>query len=197
MTRVYLVRHGTHDLVNKALAGRMPGVHLGPTGRDEAVRLAKVFAYRDVTTIVTSPLERCRETAAPIAERLALDPVVDDRLIEIDCGTWTGVSFDQLAQDPEWGRWNSERQDAGMPGGETMVAVQRRVMGLVESLASEDREPAILVSHADVLKAAVMALIGMPLRWHDRIVIDPASVTTVDLWPGGGKVVRLNEGLPA
>ena len=196
MTRIYLVRHGRHELVDKALAGRMPGVHLAPQGREEAQRLAGFFAERDVTTVLSSPLDRCRETAAPIADRLALPVAISDDLIELDCGEWTGKAFDELERDPRWGTWNSERADAGIPGGDTMEAVRGRVMRLVGSLAAQAREPAVLVSHSDVIKAAVLTLLGSPLERHDRIVIDPASITSVDLWAGGGKIVRMNEIAP-
>jgi broad specificity phosphatase PhoE len=196
VTRLYLVRHGTHALVGRALAGRMPGVHLSPEGQAEAVRLAGHFADRDVTTILSSPLDRCRETVQLIAERLALPVELSEALNEIDCGEWTGKSFDALADDPRWHAWNGERHRASVPNGEIMVDVQRRVMGLVETLGAIDREPAILVSHSDVIKAVIQNVLGSPLERHDRLEIDPASITTVDLWPGGGKIVRMNEVLP-
>ena len=196
MTRVYLVRHGQHELVDKALAGRMPGVHLAPEGREQAQRVAAFFVERGVTAILSSPIERCRETAAPIAERLALGIDIDPDLIEVDCGDWTGKSFDEIRRDPRWNAWNGERARAAIPGGDTMGAVRDRVMRVVDRLADQDREPVILVSHADVIKTALLTLLGSPLERHDRIVIDPASITTVDLWPGGGKIVRMNEVAP-
>ena len=145
MTRLYLVRHGVHDLVGRALAGRMPGVHL------------------------------------------------DDDLIELDCGAWTGESFETLATDPLWHAWNNERARASVPGGETMERVQARIMRVIDRFAATEQEPAILVSHSDVIKAAVLGLLGSSLDRHDRLEIEPASITTLDLWPGGGKVVRMNE----
>jgi broad specificity phosphatase PhoE len=193
VTRVYLVRHGTHALVGKALAGRMGGVHLLPEGQAEAGNLGRHFADRDVTAVLSSPLDRCRETAQPIADRLALPVELSEALVEIDCGDWTGQSFEALSADPRWHAWNGERHRASVPGGETMADVQRRVMGLVETLAAADREPAILVSHSDVIKAVIQSLLGSPLERHDRLEIDPASITTVDLWPGGGKIIRMNE----
>lgn len=193
MTRAYLVRHGQHGLVDKALAGRMPGVHLTAEGLAQADRLAAFFAGRDVTTVLSSPLERCQETAAPVADRLALPVTIEVDLIELDCGDWTGLSFDELDHDPRWAAWNGERARAAIPNGDTMAAVRDRVMRVIEGLAATSREPAVLVSHADVIKAALLTLLGAPLDRHDCLTIDPASITTVDLWPGGGKVVRMNE----
>lgn len=193
MTRVYLVRHGLHDLVDKSLAGRMPDVHLSDQGRAQAERLARHFAGSDVRRVLTSPMARCRETAAPIARGLSLALQADDALVELDCGEWTGVSFDELDHDPRWHAWNTERENASIPGGERMADVNRRVAGLLDRLAAQDGDPAILVSHSDVIKAAVAAVLGFPLKRHDRLQIDPASITTIDLWIGGGKIVRLNE----
>lgn len=195
MTRVYLVRHATHDLVGKALAGRSPGVHLGADGRRQATRLAAHFAGREIMAIRTSPLERCRETAAPIAERLSLQVDADAALNEIDCGDWTGRTFEALARDPRWHAWNTERQRIAIPGGESSAAVQARIMEFLARLTG--RAPALLVSHSDVIKVVIATLLGAPLDRHDRLQIDPASITTLDLWEGGGKVVRMNEAAAA
>lgn len=194
MTRVYLVRHGFHDLVGKVLAGRMPGVHLGTEGRAQAQRLAAWFADQNVTAVWSSPLERCRDTASVIADRLALPVKTDEDLNELDCGEWTGKTFDALANDPRWLEWNAERAKARIPGGETAAAVQGRIGRMLDRVVGTDREAAILVSHSDVIKIAVLTLLGAPLGRHDGLDVDPGSVTTLDLWPGGGKVVRLNEG---
>lgn len=193
MARLYLVRHAVHDLVDKTLAGRLPGVKLGPEGRAQAARLAATFAERPLRAIRASPLERCRETAAPVAARLGLTVATEEALNEIDCGAWTGLSFDALRADPAWAAWNGERGMTGTPGGETIASVQHRVMSLVEQVARGDDGPTMVVTHSDVIKVVVQSLLGANLDWHDRLVIDPASITTVDLWPGGGKIVRMNE----
>ena len=193
MARLYLVRHAVHDLVDKTLAGRLPGVRLGPEGHAQAARLAEAFATRPLRAIRVSPLERCHETAAPVAARLGLTIAADEALNEIACGAWTGVSFAELRADPAWAAWNGERGMAGTPGGETIASVRRRVMRLVDHLARADDGPTMLVTHGDVVKVVVQSLLGANLDWHDRLAIDPASITTVDLWPGGGKIVRMNE----
>ncbi len=193
MTRLYLVRHATHGLVDKALAGRMPGVHLSGEGRAQAEAAARHFAAIEVAAILSSPMDRCRETAAPIAAVLGLPVATDNDLVELDCGEWTNKDFATLHQDPRWAAWNNERGQSATPGGESTRSVQARIVAAMTRLEAAGTGPTIFVSHSDVIKVAVQTLLGSPLDWHDRLQIDPASVTTVDLWPGGGKIVRLNE----
>jgi broad specificity phosphatase PhoE len=193
VSRAYLVRHGTHALVGKVLAGRMPGVVLSPEGRAQAAQLADRFASNPVARVLSSPLERCRETAEAIAARLRLAVEVEPALNEIDCGEWTGRDFASLAGDPRWHAWNSQRDRNGIPGGEQVSEVRTRVMAVLAGLAARDLGPTVLVSHSDVIKVSVLTLLGAPFAHHDRVEIDPASVTTLDLWSDGGKVVRLNE----
>ena len=171
----------------------MPGVHLNAEGLAQAAKLAERFHPGDAAIVISSPLERCRETAAPIAERLGLPVIVSEALNEIDCGAWTGKSFPELDADPRWAAWNDEREQTAVPCGEAIREVQTRVMNLIESFGASEQGPVVLVSHSDVIKAAISTLLGVRLQWHDRIQIDPASMTTVDLWPGAGKIVRMNE----
>lgn len=175
----------------------MAAVHLSGEGRDQAQTVARAFAGRSIARILSSPLERCRETAQPVADLLGLDVVVEPALNEIDCGRWTGMDFPSLAADPAWHAWNADRTGGRMPGGESAVEVQDRTMALIARLAATDGGPTLLTTHSDVVKTVVLTLIGAPLDHYGRIVVDPASITTLDLWPGGGKVVRLNEQAPA
>ncbi len=193
MTILFLVRHAVHDLVGKALVGRAPGVPLSPEGVRQAEGLRHRFAREPIVRLLSSPIQRCLETAAILAG--AHDCVVEpvDDLLEIDCGEWTGSSFDSLAQDPRWHAWNDERHQTAIPGGETMRAVSMRVSRLLD-LLTDQSGPVVLVTHADVIKAAIAGLIDMPLKLHHRLLIDPASITTIEMWePGAGQIVRMNE----
>ena len=192
MSRAILVRHAAHDRVDAVLCGRMPDVHLGARGTAQATALAKRLRGCGARAVLTSPRERARETAAPLAAALGVAPEVAPALDEIDFGEWTGRRFDALAGDSGWQAWNSARASSCPPGGETMAAAQARVAGLLAELAAENRD-AILVSHCDVIRAAVLGLIGLSLDAFHRIAIAPASITTLDLWPGGGVVTGLNE----
>ena len=199
MLTLLLVRHASHGLLGRVLAGRMPGVSLSEAGRGEAERVADLLAGRGIGRVISSPLDRTRETAAAIASRIGRDVETAEEINEIDCGTWTGADFATLPDDPHWHRWNSERSTCPMPGGEGMAAVQSRALALVARLAAETGATAdgdttvALVTHSDVVKAVVMAALGLSLDRHDHLTVDPASVTTLHVHGDYMRVVRLNE----
>ena len=193
MLTLFLIRHASHGLLDQVLAGRTPGVGLSEVGRREAEALARHLADRRIVRVLASPLERTRETAAVLAARLGCDVEVADEINEIDCGDWTGAAFPVLAADPRWQTWNAARAEAGTPNGETMRAVQARAMSLVERLADTGETSIALVSHSDVIKAIVCAVLGVSLDRHDAFAIDPASVTTLRFWGQVGRLVRMNE----
>lgn len=193
-TTVLLVRHATHALVDATLVGRMPHVHLGPAGLEQAKRAARRLRREGLDVVQSSPQPRARETADAIAAACSLTPQVADAFDEIDVGEWTGQSFESLRGRADWRCWNEHRAAARPPGGETMRQVQERAVAHLADLAraASDRRVAI-VSHADVIKAALLFYLGAPLDRYDRIDIAPASITTLVLGGWGGKVVRMNE----
>ncbi|MGU3537927.1 histidine phosphatase family protein [Methylobacterium sp. A54F] len=193
MRQVFLVRHGSHDRLGKILCGRMPGVTLGEAGRAEALALAERFAGSGAVRLLASPLERTQETAAPIAARLGLRIETVPDLNEVAVGSWTGRSLDDLATDPGWQRWNTTRGAARAPGGECMAEVGARAARVLAELGAEAGGPAIVVSHGDVIRAGLTGLLGLGSDAYDRVVVAPASVSELALWPGSGRVVSINE----
>lgn len=190
---MFLLRHASHDRVDHVLCGRMPGVTLGEAGRREADRLAAEMARAGLAALHTSPLERCRQTAAPVGCRTGLEPVVVDAITEIDFGDWTGQRFDALQSDPAWQAWNAGRDRAVAPQGEAMAAVQRRAVGHVEHMAaSHPGETLALVSHGDVIKAVLSHYLGLPLQAYWRFEVSPASISELALQPGHGRVIGIN-----
>ncbi|RWC35213.1 MAG: histidine phosphatase family protein [Mesorhizobium sp.] len=194
-TTFFLIRHAAHDNVGAYLAGRMAGVCLGDTGRAQALRLASHMAPKPLAAICCSPRERALETAKPIAIACSPDKItICQELDEIDFGAWSGKTFEELNQDADWRVWNSRRQQARTPGGETMLDVQQRVTSLMQQLRKRYQNQSVaLVSHADVIKAAVCKVLGLPLGDCFRFDIDPASMTTVVSGDWGSKLIRLNE----
>lgn len=199
MRRVLFLRHGSHDRLGRILCGRMPGVSLSEAGRAEARAVAEGLARRLAGArglrLLSSPQPRTRETAAPLVEALAVEAEIRDELDEIAFGDWTGKPFAALEGDPAWNAWNTARGSARPPGGESMAEVQARVGGLLERLAAEEGAPVILVSHGDPIRAALLGVLGLSLDAYDRLVVAPASCSEVELWPGGGRLVSLNERL--
>lgn len=193
-TTFHLVRHAAHDRVGTILCGRMPGVHLGAAGRAQAERLAVRFDNETIAGIHTSPLERAVETAEPIAVHLGQPLEICEDIAEIDFGAWSGTSFEALAQDPRWAAWNNARSNSRPLYGETMLEAQVRIVGALEQLRHRysDRS-VILVSHSDVIKAALLYHLGLPIDAYARFDIEPASISTLVVGDWGSKVLRLNE----
>jgi broad specificity phosphatase PhoE len=197
-TTFFLVRHAAHDRVGTVLCGRMPGVTLGTIGKAQAERLGERFANENVASVQTSPLERARETAAAIAVRKGVAAAECDGISEINFGTWTGLTFENLEQDPAWRGWNTARSVTCPPGGESMLHAQMRIVRAMAGLrrAHPDRA-VVLVSHGDVIKAAVLYHLGLPIDAYSRFDIDPASVSTLVVGDWGSRLIRLNEVIAA
>ena len=190
-----LVRHAAHVHLNRILSGRTPGVPLSEAGRAQAQRLAQRLAARGIAAVHTSAIERAEETAIAIADHAGMGIDRVEALNEIDFGAWTERGFDDLAGDPRWHRWNTERATAQPPGGEFMADAQARIVAHLDHMARDyDGRTLVLVSHADMIRAAVAHVLGLGLDNYWRFDIDPASATTVLWGEWGAKLSRLNEG---
>lgn len=193
-TTFFLVRHASHDRVGTVLCGRIPGVTLGDLGKMQARSLAERFANENVACICSSPLERAVETAEPIAARLGRPLEQSEGITEIDLGSWSGKSFDDLSGDPRWHAWNSSRSTSRPPEGETMLEAQARVVRAMEQWRNVYAgRSVILVSHSDVIKAALLYYLGMPIDAYSRFEISPASISTLVVGDWGSMVLRMNE----
>jgi broad specificity phosphatase PhoE len=189
-----LVRHAAHIHLNVILSGRTPGVPLSEAGRAQAARLAARLTARGVDAVQASPLDRARKTAAAIAAAAELSVEVTDGLQEIDFGEWTGCRFDELTGDPAWETWNARRGTARPPGGESMAEAQARIVAHLDATArAHDGAMVVLVSHADMIRAAVAHALGLELDNLLRFDIDPASATTLTWGDGWARVNVLNE----
>src|SRR4051794_19116120 len=142
MALLHLLRHGTHNLGGGVLAGRMPGVGLTERGRAEVAAAAERLADEKVTALYASPLQRTRETAEIVSERLQLPIEFRDDLIELDFGEWTGTTFDSIRADLRWRSWSQHRSLAKIPGGETMRAVQFRAVEAILEIGERHRDAA-------------------------------------------------------
>ena len=195
-TTLHLVRHASYGLLGHTLAGRSPGHHLSPQGQREAEAVADDLAARPLALVVAGPLERAHETAAPIAGRHRLPVGQEPGFDEIAFGAWTGCRFAELEGRPEWVAFNQFRSVAPVPGGETMLAVQARaVTAMLRLRAAWPGAEIAVVSHADVLKAVLAALLGMPLDLCRRLEIAPASRSVVMLADTDAQVQGI--GLPS
>ncbi len=188
---VHLVRHAEHGEFGRVLTGRSQGVSLSETGVQQADHLARSYTGLDVRAVLTSPVQRARETAGVLASALGLVPILEPGIEEIDFGAWMGKPFDALAAEPGWTAWNGARSLAPTPGGETMLAVQARAVGAVLRQRATGGT-VVAVSHADVVKAVLAYVLGMPLDLMHRIEIGAASRSVVVLGEDFARVEAVN-----
>jgi broad specificity phosphatase PhoE len=174
MKRVWFVRHGQHDWIGKALVGRKPGVALNDLGRQQAAAIAARLRDVEIAAIYSSPQQRARETVEPLARLRGMPVRIDPALDEIDFGEWTGHSFEELAPDPRWTRWNAHRAAGVAPGGEAMRAVQSRIVRAVKAL--DTSASVVFVSHGDVIKAALLAFQGLSLDAVHTLSVEPGAM---------------------
>src|SRR3954464_6289622 len=196
MTTVLLVRHGLTSMTGPVLAGWTPGVHLDDRGRAQAVALAERLRPVPLSGIVSSPLERCQETAAAVAVgRDASEVQTDDRLGECRYGDWTGQELKKLAKDPLWKVVQAHPSAAEFPGGEALRDTQARAVTAIREINARLGADAtwVAVSHGDVIKAVLADALGMHLDMFQRLLVDPCSVSVIRYTELRPFVVRIND----
>lgn len=195
MSTVVLLRHGRSSANNAhVLAGRSPGIELDETGRAQAAALVQRLAGLSITGLVCSPLVRCMQTLGPLSAATGLPIFPDERLTEVDYGSWTGRGLADLAAEPLWRIVQHHPSGAVFPGGEALAAVSvRAVAAAREHGADGDGGVTVLCSHGDVIKAIVADALGMHLDSFQRIVIDTGSVSVIRYDPLRPFVERMND----
>ncbi len=193
-TLLLLVRHGQTPTTGATLPGRAKGLHLADSGRIQAGAVAaRIAGLRNVKAVYASPLERTRETAAPIAKALDLKVKADRGLLECEFGEWTGAKLADLRKKPEWETVQRHPSGFRFPGGESFTEMQARMTSTLDRLAAAHRgETIVAVSHADPIKAAVAHALGTHLDLFQRIVISPCSVSAILVSAGGPIVLAVN-----
>jgi probable phosphomutase (TIGR03848 family) len=196
---VILLRHG-RSVSNTAhtLAGRSEGVELDAKGVSQADALAERLAGLPIAALVRSPLLRCRLTLEPLAAALGLEPLIDERLSEVDYGQWTGRNLGELVKEPLWTVVQQQPSAAVFPDGEGLAQVQARAVAAVRDhdrrLAEEHGADVLWVActHGDVIKSVVADALGAHLDSFQRITADPASMSVIRYTPARPFVVHVN-----
>lgn len=193
-TLVLLVRHGQTPTTGATLPGRAKGLHLAEAGLTQATAVAaRIGALSNVDAVYASPLERTRETAAPIAKAAGQRLKVDKGLLECEFGEWTGRKLSELNKLPEWQTVQRYPSGFRFPGGESFTEMQQRLVSTLDRLGAAHRgKTVVLVSHADPIKAAVANALGTHLDLFQRIVVSPCSVTAILQTPTGPVVLAVN-----
>lgn len=194
---IHLVRHGRHALLGRTLCGRMDGVTLDEVGCSQMARCATNLSPRP-SLIQSSPQRRCMQSASILAAHFRLPIEIAPAVDELDYGEWTGRSFEELCQDPQWSRWNKRRGSARPPGGESMRSLQNRVVNHLEQLRNDPiAGTVIVVSHAEPIRAALLHYARIRLDDFLSIEIDPSSVSTLSTYRSGLRITGINQQVPA
>ncbi|MGI9092451.1 MAG: MSMEG_4193 family putative phosphomutase [Mycobacteriales bacterium] len=197
MTTLLLIRHGrTAANTGGVLAGWTPGVGLDDVGREQVRALAERLRPVPLAAVVASPLDRCQQTAAGIAEnRDGLAVATDERFGEVRYGSWTGRTLKELTREPVWKVVQAHPSAAVFPDGEGLAAVQARAVAAVRAWNASLGPDAIYAActHADVAKSILADALGLHLDLFQRIVVDPCSVSVVTYTDTRPFVVRVND----
>ena len=197
MTTVVLVRHGLTAMTGPVLAGWTPGLHLDERGVAQAAAVAERLRPVPFDAVVSSPLDRCLDTAGAVLEGRSLELQVEDRLGECRYGDWTGRPLKELAKDPLWKVVQAHPSAVTFPGpeGEPLRETQARAVAAVRDWNARLGPDATWLgcSHGDVIKAVVADAMGLHLDQFQRIVIDPCSVTVIRYTELRPFVVRVND----
>ena len=192
-TIVLFVRHAHTDAVGARLVARLPGVMLSAAGQVEAEKLRRMLRQELISAVYSSPLERALQTAAAIANDHATLVQRCDGLTEVNFGEWTGKTFSELNDRDDWRRFNEKRGTADVPHGESAIEVQQRIVACVRGLHDRHRNETIAaVSHADVIRPALLYYTGQSLDAWQSIDIELASVSAVALDGATSDVLYVN-----
>ncbi|MFZ8892569.1 MAG: MSMEG_4193 family putative phosphomutase [Ilumatobacteraceae bacterium] len=193
-TVIIMVRHGKTPSTGKLLPGRAAGLHLSDIGKNEAIEVAKRLSkLKKVSAIYSSPLERARETAAPIGKILDKKIDINKGLLECDFGKWTGKELGKLMKLPEWSTVQRAPSTFRFPNGESFTEMQNRMVSTLDDLRKAHPGGIVIcVSHADPIKAAVAHAMGTHLDLFQRIVISTCSVSAVSYSAHGPVVLTVN-----
>jgi broad specificity phosphatase PhoE len=194
---IHLVRHGDHALLGRALCGRMAGVPLSELGCRQMARGAALIRPAP-SVIQASPQPRARQSAAILAWHFRLPIEIVPAVDEINYGDWSGRSFAELENDPRWARWNEKRDTSRPPNGETMRALQKRVVEHLEQLGRDQTDATtVIVSHAEPIRAALLHYARIPLDEFLAVEVDPAGISTLVVDMAGIHIAQINQRVPA
>jgi probable phosphomutase (TIGR03848 family) len=201
VSTVVFVRHGLTAMTGPVLAGHTPGLHLDERGVAQAAAVAARLAPVPLAAVVTSPLDRCLETAGAIVAGRELTAQVEPDLVEVRYGDWTGRQLKELAKEPLWRVVQAHPSAAVFPGdaGEGLAAAQARAVAAVRAwdarVTAEHGADAVWVacSHGDIIKAVLADALGLHLDLFQRIVVDPCSVSVVRYTDTRPFVLRVND----
>ena len=193
-TKLVLARHAVTAQTGPLLSGRAPGIDLSDEGRRQAEALADRLAGLPVAAVFASPIERTTQTATAVAARHGLTVQPMPGVLEADYGEWTGKKIADLVKTDLWKVVQRTPSRASFPGGESLAAMQARIVAALDALVLEHGgQLVVVVSHADPIKAAIAHYTGVHLDLFQRIVVSPASVTAFEFGKYGVAMLKCND----
>ena len=193
-TTLVLARHAVTAQTGPLLSGRAPGIALSEEGERQASALGERLAALPVKAVYASPIERTTQTAEAVAKHHGLDVLALPGVLEADYGEWTGKKIVDLAKTDLWKVVQRSPSRASFPGGESLAAMQARMVAALDGLVVDHPgELVVVVSHADPIKAAIAQYTGVHLDLFQRIIVSPASVTAFHLSPAGVAMIKCND----
>ena len=191
---LFLLRHALTAQTGERLTGWLPGISLSEEGRRQAAALAERMSPVRLSAVYASPLERCVETARPLAAANRLRVRTKDGLGEVRYGDWEGKRLATLARTKLWRRVMARPSEVRFPGGETIRETQQRAVDTIEDLrAKHPREAVAAVTHADVIRLLLAHYAGVYIDLYQRLAVAPASVSVVWLGEGAPRVLKVND----
>jgi len=193
-TKLVLARHAVTAQTGPLLSGRAPGIDLSDDGREQADALGERLAGLPVAAVYASPIERTTQTAQAVASRHGLEVRALPGVLEADYGEWTGQKLAELAKTDLWKVVQRTPSRASFPGGESLAAMQARMIAAIDALVVDHPgDLVVVVSHADPIKAAIAHYTGVHLDLFQRIVVSPASVTAFEFSSAGVAMLKCND----
>jgi broad specificity phosphatase PhoE len=189
-----LVRHATCEHMDDVLLGRTVDSPLDARGMQQAAAMARALSSHRELLIVASPRRRAQQTAAAIAAMTDAETVTSHDVDEVDFGEWSGRTFAQLADDPDWRRWNEQRGSARTPAGESIADIQMRALRHLRQLRQDyPGRLIVVVTHAEVIRAVVLHWLEASVDGYYRLIISPASWTRVSIGDWGVRIDGINQ----
>ena len=191
---LFLVRHALTPQTGDRLSGWTPGISLSDEGRAQVAGLVERMRPVALDVVYSSPLERCVQTAKPVASSKGLRVRVRDTLGEVHYGDWTGRRLRTLAKTKLWRRIMARPSTVRFPGGETILETQIRAVSALDALAEQHPNRSVAVfTHADVIRVVLAHYAGVHLDLYQRLTVSPVSVTALWLGQGGPRILKVND----
>jgi broad specificity phosphatase PhoE len=195
LTRLYLIRHGEVAVAYHKVFGGRIDMELSPLGHEQVKAIARFLHAAPPDVIYASPMQRVRQTLAPLAKATGLDPIFVEGLREVDFGAWTGLSWDevQAKHGVSAFTWLNQLEDGTIERAETVNEFRRRVESAIDHILAEATGKTVaVICHGGVIRMLLSILFELPFRKMSMFEIEYASVTKIHHRPSKREIEFLN-----